>query len=211
MFARHFRLVKRRKNAMEAFEATPQPAPVAPNSRQQANWLIILAVMPQEITGMQHAVAIDREEIVQIYKLIRPHVRRTPLIEVDGADFGLAGISIVLKLELLQHSGSFKARGAMANLLMRKVPPAGVVAASGGNHGAAVAFAARKLGKPARIFVPAVSSTAKIDRIRGYGADLVITGEHYDDALAASNRWAAESGALPVHAYEQFETLLGQG
>src|SRR5947208_16876580 len=102
--------------------------------------------MPKESTGMQHAVAIDGEEIVQIYKLIRPHVRNTPVIEVDGADFGLAGISIVLKLELLQHSGSFKARGAMANLLMRNVPPAGVVAASGGNHGAAVAFAAHRLG-----------------------------------------------------------------
>src|SRR5438093_12857927 len=118
MFARHFRLVKRRKNAMEAFEATPQPAPVAPDSRQQANWLIILAVMPQEITGMQHAVAIDREEIVQIYKLIRPHVRRTPLIEVDGADCGRGGISIVLRLELLQHSGSLKARGARGDRLV---------------------------------------------------------------------------------------------
>src|SRR5437762_11886686 len=107
MFARHFRLVKRRKNAMEAFEATPQPAPVARGSRQQANWLIILAVMPQEITGMQHAVASDREEIVQIYKLIRPHVRRTPVTDVDGADCGLAGISIVLTLELLRYPASF--------------------------------------------------------------------------------------------------------
>src|SRR5216117_229671 len=194
MFARHFRLVKRRKNAMEAFEATPQPAPVAPDSRQQANWLIILAVMPQEITGMQHALAIDREEIVQIYKLIRPHVRRTPVIEVDGADFGLAGISIVLKLELLQYSGSFKARGAMANLLVRNVPPAGVVAASGGNHGAAVAFAAHRLGKPARIFVPKVASASKIERIRGSGAELLITGDRYAAALAASQEWAARSG-----------------
>src|SRR5947207_15119895 len=109
--------------------------------------------MPKESTGMQHALAIDREEIVQIYKLIRPHVRRTPGIEVDGADFGLAGSSIVLKLELLQYSGSFKARGAMANLLMRNVPPEGVVAASGGNHVAAAAYAAQRLGKPARIYV----------------------------------------------------------
>src|SRR5438094_3696230 len=192
-------------------EATPQPAPVAPNSRQQANWLIILSVMPQEITGMQHAVAIDREEIVQIYKLIRPHVRRTPLIEVDGADFGLAGISIVLKLELLQHSGSFKARGAMANLLTRVVPPAGVVAASGGNHGAAVAFAAMTLKVPAKIFVPTVSSPAKIARIQSFGADLVVGGDRYADALAASEAWAARSGALQVHAFDQIETLLGQG
>src|SRR5438067_6894070 len=167
--------------------------------------------MPKESTGMQHALAIDREEIVQIYKLIRPHVRRTPVIEVDGADFGLAGISIVLKLELLQHSGSFKARGAMANLLMRNVPPAGVVAASGGNHGAAVAFAAHRLGKPARIFVPKVASASKTERIRGYGAELVITGDRYAEALAASQEWAARSEAMEVHAYEQVETLLGQG
>jgi threonine dehydratase len=167
--------------------------------------------MPKESTGMQHAGAIDREEIVQIYKLIRPHVRRTPVIEVDGADFGRAGISIVLKLELLQHSGSFKARGAMANLLVRNVPPAGVVAASGGNHGAAVAFAAHRLGKPARIFVPKVASASKIERIRGYGAELVITGDRYAEALAASQEWAARSGAMEVHAYDQVETLLGQG
>ena len=111
----------------------------------------------------------------------------------------------------MQHTGSFKTRGAFTNLLTREIPEAGVVAASGGNHGAAVAFAAMKLGKPARIFVPRVSSPVKIERIRGYGAELVVTGERYDDALAASREWAAESGALTVHAYEQVETLLGQG
>jgi threonine dehydratase len=132
-------------------------------------------------------------------------------VEVDGADFGLDGVTLVLKLELLQHSGSFKARGAFTNLLLRAVPAAGVVAASGGNHGAAVAFAAMRLGQPARIFVPTVASPAKLERIRGYGADLVITGDRYADALAASEEWAAQSGALPVHAYEQVETLLGQG
>src|ERR1041384_5957335 len=94
---------------------------------------------------------------------------------------------------------------------MRDVPAAGVVAASGGNHGAAVAFAAKKLGIPARIIVPKVSSQAKIDRIRGCGAELVITGDQYEESLVASERWASESGALRVHAYEQFETLLGQG
>src|SRR5436309_13813369 len=167
--------------------------------------------MPKESTGMQHAVAIDGEEIVQIYKLIRPHVRSTPVIEVDGADFGLAGISIVLKLELLQHSGSFKARGAFANLLLRQVPPAGVVAASGGNHGAAVAYASMKLGLPAKIFVPLIASPAKIQRIRDYGADLAVGGERYSDALAASEEWRAASGALAIHAFDQAETMLGQG
>jgi threonine dehydratase len=132
-------------------------------------------------------------------------------VEVDGADFGLVATRIVFKLELLQHAGSFKPRGAFANMLTHEIPGAGVVAASGGNHGAAVAYAAMKLGKPARIFVPGVASAEKRARIRGYGADLVVTGERYVDALAASEEWAAQSGALRVHAYDQVETLLGQG
>src|SRR5262245_2710690 len=133
--------------------------------------------------------------IAETYRLIRGYVRRTPVVEVHGADFGLDSINLVFKLESLQHSGSFKARGAFANLLMRSVPAAGVVAASGGNHGAAVAFAARKVGTTARIFVPSVASPAKIERIRAYGAELVVTGERYDDALAASEEWIAKSGA----------------
>jgi len=155
--------------------------------------------------------AIDQEAIRRAERLIRKHIRRTPVLELEGSDFGLNGSTLVLKLELLQHSGSFKARGAFANLLIREVPRAGVVAASGGNHGAAVAFAAMKLAIPAKIFVPTVCSPAKMDRIRGYGADLVITGERYADALAASQVWSQESGALPIHAYDQPETLLGQG
>jgi threonine dehydratase len=111
----------------------------------------------------------------------------------------------------LQHAGSFKTRGAFTNLLTREVPKAGVVAASGGNHGVAVAYAAGKLGIPAKIFVPTVASAEKIDRIRRSGADLVIIGERYADALAASEAWAAESGAMRIHAYDQPETLLGQG
>jgi threonine dehydratase len=118
---------------------------------------------------------------------------------------------MILKLELLQHAGSFKTRGAFTNLLTREVPPVGVAAASGGNHGAAVAFAAMKLGIPATIFVPTVSSPAKIDRIRGYGANLIVTGDRYNDALKASEEWTTQTGALPIHAYEQIETLLGQG
>jgi len=133
------------------------------------------------------------------------------VIEVSGADFSLGDGTVVLKLEHLQHSGSFKARGAFANLLLRQVPAAGVVAASGGNHGAAVAYAAMRLGVRAKIFVPTVSSPAKIDRIREYGAELVVGGDRYADALAASEAWVARSGALAVHAYDQVETLLGQG
>ena len=97
---------------------------------------------------------VTRERIAGAYQLIRPHIRRTPIIEVEGADFWLNGIPITFKLESLQHAGSFKTRGAFTNLLVRQVPPIGVVAASGGNHGVAVAFAAMKLKKPARIFVP---------------------------------------------------------
>ncbi len=132
-------------------------------------------------------------------------------MELTGADFGLPAFPLTLKLELFQHAGSFKTRGAFANLLTRSIPAAGVVAASGGNHGAAVAYAAMQLGVPAHIFVPTVSSPAKISRIRGYGADLVVGGDRYADALAASQAFAARSGALPVHAFDQEETLLGQG
>ena len=111
----------------------------------------------------------------------------------------------------MQHAGSFKTRGAFAHLLTRTIPAAGVVAASGGNHGAAVAYAAKQRGVPARIFVPTVSSPAKIERIRDYGADLVVTGDRYADALEASETWAEQSGALRIHAFDQVETLLGQG
>jgi threonine dehydratase len=145
------------------------------------------------------------------YELIRPHIRRTPVIEVDAADFGLPPRVLALKLELLQHGGSFKARGAFTHLLTRTVPPAGVVAASGGNHGVAVALAAQKLGVPARVFVPTVASQSKQDQIRRLGAQLVVGGERYADALAASQQWIQSSGALEIHAYDQLETLTGQG
>jgi len=154
---------------------------------------------------------IDRASIERTYGLITPYIRVTPVVETSGADFGLAAFPLTFKLELFQHAGSFKTRGAFTNLLTRAIPAAGVVAASGGNHGAAVAYAAMRLGVKARIFVPTVSSAAKISRIRAYGADLVVTGDRYADALAASQTWTAESGALPVHAFDQEETLLGQG
>ncbi len=134
------------------------------------------------------------------------------MITIDRAELGVTPAGpLTLKLELLQHSGSFKARGAFANLLLRDIPAAGVVAASGGNHGAAVAYAAGVLGIPVKIFVPEVSSPAKIGRIRGYGADLVVTGDTYSEALAASQDWAAGSGALQIHAFNQRETILGAG
>jgi threonine dehydratase len=155
--------------------------------------------------------AIGSHEIAATERLIRPRIRRTPVVETDGNDFGLGACRLSFKVELLQHAGSFKTRGAFANLLMRDIPKIGVVAASGGYHGAAVAYASMKLGIPAKIFVPGITSPAKIKRIGDYGAELVVGGDRYADALAASETWAAQSGALTIHAYDQRETLLGQG
>jgi threonine dehydratase len=157
------------------------------------------------------AVPLTQRSVAGVETRIRPYVRLTPVLTIDRAEVGLPAGPLTLKLEQLQHSGSFKARGAFTNLLLRDIPAAGVVAASGGNHGAAVAYAASVLGIPARIFVPEVSSPAKVSRIRGYGADLVIEGATYSDALAVSQEWIAASGALPVHAYDQPETILGAG
>jgi threonine dehydratase len=160
---------------------------------------------------MAETTPITRERIAATEKIIRPYVRQTPLMRVDGADFGLSLESLTFKLEMLQHSGSFKARGAFANLLLRETPRVGVVAASGGNHGAAVAFAAQRLGVPATIFVPDITSPAKAEMIRSCGAHLVFAGSRYADALAASVAHVAKTGAMPIHAFDQPETLLGQG
>src|SRR5215470_3602440 len=141
-----------------------------------------------------------RPRITATEQLIRPHVRRTPILQLSGAELGLDGGSVTFKLELFQHAGAFKTRGAFSNLLQRPVPPRGVVAASGGNHGVAVAYAAGRLGVPAKIFIPRISSPAKIDRIRGYGADLVVGGDSYGEALAASEDWNLRNEAMPIHA-----------
>jgi threonine dehydratase len=154
---------------------------------------------------------IDRSQILAVYTRIREHIRRTPILVMDGSDFNLSAFPVILKLELFQHTGSFKARGALTNLMTRDVPPAGVVAASGGNHGVAVAFAAQKFNVPARVFVPSVASPTKRQRIEEYGAKLVIAGERYADSLEASKLWQEKSGAMPIHAFDQMETLLGQG
>jgi len=157
---------------------------------------------------------ISRDDIRQCYDTIRPYIRRTPVVQVDLAELDESATALptgTLKLEQLQCAGAFKARGAFTNLLLRDVPPAGVVAASGGNHGVAVAYAAHRLSIPAKIFVPTVSTPTKIERIRQLGADLVVTGDRYADALAAAQDWEQSSGAMSVHAYDQRETILGQG
>ena len=151
------------------------------------------------------------QQIARTADLLSSRVRRTPVLTIDRGEFGLPPGPLVLKLEHLQHTGSFKTRGAFASLMLATVPAAGVAAASGGNHGAAVAYAAQQLGVPARIFVPQVSSPAKVARIRAYDADLVITGSTYADALAASLAWATTCGALQVHAFDHPHTMLGAG
>lgn len=157
------------------------------------------------------ATKIGRDEIAKTAGVIAPYIRRTPMLAIDGAELGLGPVPLVLKLELMQHAGSFKPRGAFASLLLEAVPAAGVAAASGGNHGAAVAYAASRLGHKARIFVPTISSLAKIERIRSLGAELVVEGDRYVDALARCEAYCRESGARSIHAYDQTPTLLGQG
>ncbi len=153
---------------------------------------------------------ISRADIAAAAGRIERYVRRTPLLRVAGAEFGLP-FQVCLKLELLQHSGSFKPRGAFNRLLSAELPTSGVIAASGGNHGAAVAYAARALGVPAEIFVPTLTPAAKVARIASYNARVVQTGDTYAEALLASRARQAETGALEVHAYDHADVLSGQG
>ncbi len=150
-----------------------------------------------------------RERTAETARLISPHIRKTPVIEIDGADFGMPGVTLCFKLELYQHSGSFKARGVFANLMLNPPGPAGVTAASGGNHGAAVAYAAQKLGVKARIFVPEISSPAKVARIRRYGQDPVLIGDRYQAAAAACADYAASTGAANIKPFDAPQTILG--
>jgi threonine dehydratase len=153
---------------------------------------------------------VSRDDILAAHERIRPYVRQTPALNLPGGALGHDG-PLSLKLEFLQHAGSFKTRGAFNTLLTQPIPKAGVAAASGGNHGAAVAYAAKQLGIPARIFVPEISSPAKVEIIRRFGAEVVIGGQRYADALSACGTHIAETGALSVHAYDALSTIQGQG
>ena len=151
-----------------------------------------------------------RDEVQAAAERIVGYVRETPIIRLRGEEIGVPG-DLVLKLEQLQHTGSFKVRGAFNALLSQPIPAAGVIAASGGNHGAGVAFAARRLGVPAEIFVPEATPEVKLARLRGYGATVRQVGANFAEAQAACRARAAETGALRVHAYDQPEVLAGQG
>ncbi|MDA0635494.1 pyridoxal-phosphate dependent enzyme [Nonomuraea sp. MCN248] len=143
-------------------------------------------------------------DVVAAAGRIGAYVLRTPVLEVAPG--------LVLKLELLQHSGSFKVRGAFNRMLAADgIPAAGVIAASGGNHGLAVAYAARALGARAEIFVPEVTSPVKLAGLRALGARINQVGAVYAEAAEAAVKRAAETGALPVHAYDQAEVVAGQG
>lgn len=149
-----------------------------------------------------------KTEIAAAATRIAGHVQVTPVAETRG--FGL-GYPVEIKLEQMQHTGSFKPRGAFNTLLSVEVPPAGVVAASGGNHGAAAAFAARALGHPAHIFVPDMAGPSKIALIRRIGAGLTVVPGEYANALAAAKAHEEEGGAMQIHAYDAPATVAGQG
>jgi threonine dehydratase len=155
-------------------------------------------------------VKITRQDVVAAAGRLDGHVRVTPVFEIDGADLGGAG-PIVLKLEYLQHSGTFKARGVTNFLVTSDVAAAGVVAASGGNHGAAVAWAARRMGHVATIFVPVIAAPAKLARLESYGAVVHRTGAVYSDALAASREFQSATGATAIHAYDDPAVVAGAG
>ena len=156
------------------------------------------------------ADTVSRIDIQAAQGRIAPHIRKTPVMEIAGSEVG-HDAPVSLKLELFQHTGSFKPRGAFNNLLSKPVPPAGVAAASGGNHGAAVAYAAARLGHRANIFVPEISSPVKIARIEAAGANVHVGGARYADALANCESHQAATGAIGVHAYDDPATIAGQG
>lgn len=155
-------------------------------------------------------MTLGREDVEAARERIAPYVRRTPVLELEPGAFGVR-CRVILKLELLQHTGSFKARGAFSKMLASQVPEAGVIAASGGNFGLAVAYAAHKLGHRAEIFVGSNSPKVKADRIRSFGAEVKIVEGYYDEALESSRGRAEETGALVMHAFDQTEVVAGQG
>jgi threonine dehydratase len=153
------------------------------------------------------AVTVGVEDIRDAAERIADGVRRTPVLELGE----VSGASLVAKLELLQHTGSFKPRGAFNKLLSSEVPPSGVIAASGGNFGLAVAYAARETGVPAEIFVPSTSPEAKVAKVRAQGATVHVVEGYYAEAQAALGARHEETGALLMHPFDQPEVIAGQG
>ncbi|GGI06789.1 serine/threonine dehydratase [Egicoccus halophilus] len=153
---------------------------------------------------------VTRPDVEAAARRVAGAVRRTPVLVLEPDALGLPG-PVAAKLDLLQPTGSFKVRGAASLLTGVEVPPAGVVAASGGNFGLAVAWAARRLGHPAAVFVPDTSPPAKLRPLAELGADVHVVPGYYADALAAADAHVAATGALRAHAYDQAEVVAGQG
>jgi len=153
---------------------------------------------------------ITHEDIRMAAQRIAPYIRTTPVIRLEDSWFDVRGETF-LKLESLQVTGSFKPRGAFNRLLSEPIPPAGVIAASGGNHGIAIAYATQKLGARAEIYVPSLATALKRKMLTELGAQVVVAGNNYVEALAASEARAAETGALNVHAFDNAATVAGQG
>ncbi len=162
-------------------------------------------------TDSAHVRAVTREDVLAAQTRMGSQVRRTPTMFIEPNQLGSIHPAFWLKLESLQGTGAFKARGALNSLLATEIPPAGVCAASGGNHGQAVAWAARLLGVPAAIFVPTTCPDIKLHRLAEYGANVTVTGEVYDESLVTAQECAAETGALLVHPFDQPLTVAGAG
>lgn len=163
-----------------------------------------------ETQPRRDADTVTPDDVERAAELIGRHVRATPTLEVPGQEIGIDA-TLVFKLEYLQHSGSFKARGATHFVASRPIADDGIVAASGGNHGAAVAWAARRFGHDAHIFVPTTATPAKVERLRDYGAIVHEVGEVYGEAFAASRRYLDTHRATAIHAYDDPAVVAGAG
>lgn len=190
-----------------------KPFPDSPGRDSHGNPIAIWSFAPDRPAPQEPAMSerpVPRPMIEAAAERIAGHARTTPVMRLGTGAFG-SRADVSLKLECLQHAGSFKTRGAFNNLLSLEIPAAGVAAASGGNHGAAVAYAASKRGVKATIFVPEISPAAKVEAIRRFGAEVRIGGAQYDDAQAACDAFVAETGALKIHPFSAEETVAGQG
>jgi threonine dehydratase len=154
---------------------------------------------------------ISRDDIRAAHVRVAPHIRATPVVQIEAGGMGVE-FPVWLKLEQVQVTGSFKVRGAFNAMVSQDIPGAGVVAASGGNHGAAVAYAATKLGIKSTIFVPKLlANEVKLARMRGFGGDVVLTDGSVGDVMRIYGEHATRTGALAVHPYDTAPTLTGQG
>ncbi|WP_031469577.1 serine/threonine dehydratase [Sciscionella sediminilitoris] len=161
--------------------------------------------------GTATVPVLTREDIESARVRLGGRVRRTPTLHIEAGGFGAGVGEFWLKLESMQHTGAFKARGALNSVLAEPVPSGGVCAASGGNHGQALAWAAREIGVPAAVFVPGTCPEVKRRRLLEYGAELTVIGKAYDESLTHARRFARDHDARLVHPFDQLLTIAGAG